>query len=291
MLQARTGRATEAVETFRKIVALRPSSSDAHLNLGIALVDRYDRTTGFSEFLEAERLDPNSPSVHYNLGRYFFETGQYDQARTELEKASQLSPDFVGALYFLALTERQANHAERATDLFAKVVTLQPDNADAQYLLGRNLERAGKTSEAIVHWKMALQADPNLSEALYNLARTLNRLRDPEAHEYQERFDALQKKQQTTDRVRQLGNFAIQAADAQNWPQALQYMQEAISLCGQCSDAAHLHKNLGLMYCHTGNLEDGEKELRAALVLNPNDTEAKNTISVLQSLGAANRKN
>jgi tetratricopeptide (TPR) repeat protein len=290
MLQAKTGRTTEAVGSFRKVVALRPDSSDAHLNLGIALVDQYDRTTGFKEFLEAARLDPNSPGVHYNLGRYFFETGKYDQARTELETASRLLPNFAGALYFLALTERQVNQVGRATELFQKVVALQPDNADAQYLLGRNLERTGKTTEAIAHWKMALQADPNQSEALYNLARTLNRLHDPDAQQYQDRFDALQKKQQTTNRVGQLGNFAIQAANAQNWPQALQQMQEAIALCGQCEEAAHLHRNLGLMYCRTGNLEDGEKELRAALALNPDDVDAKKAIGVLQSLRAANGK-
>jgi tetratricopeptide (TPR) repeat protein len=290
MLQAKTGRAIEAVESFRKVVALQPHSSDAHLNLGIALVDRYDRTTGFKEFLEAARLDPNSPGVHYNLGRFFFETAKYDQARTELETASRLLPNFAGALYFLALTERQVNHVERAIELFQKVVALQPDNADAQYLLGRNLERAGKTAEAIAHWKMALQADPNQSEALYNLARTLNRMHDPEAQQYQDRFHSLQEKQQTAERLGVLGNFAIHAANAQNWPQALQQMQEAIALCGQCEEAAHLHRNLGLMYCRTGNLEDGEKELRAALALNPDDVDAKKTIGVLQSLRATHDK-
>jgi Flp pilus assembly protein TadD len=113
-------------------------------------------------------------------------------------------------------------------------------------------------------------------------------LNDPEAQQYQERFDALQKKQQTTERVSQLGNFAIQAANAQNWPQALAQMKEAIALCGQCRDAAHLHRNLGLMYCRTGNLEDGESELRTALQLDPGDVDARNTIGVLQNLHAAN---
>jgi tetratricopeptide (TPR) repeat protein len=170
------------------------------------------------------------------------------------------------------------------------VVVLQPDNADAQYLLGQYLERAGKTTDAIAHWKLALQADPNQSEALYNLARTLDKLHDPEAAQYRDRFDTLQKNQQITDRVGQLGNFAIQAANAQNWPQALAQMKEAIALCAQCGEAAHLHRNLGLMYCRTGNLEEGEKELRAALELNPNDVDAKKAIGVLQDLHAANDK-
>ncbi len=290
MLEAKTGRGGDAVASFRKVVALQPDSAEAHLNLGIALVDKYDRTGGFKEFKQAARLNATSPRVHYNLGRFFFEAGRYDEARKQLETALGLQPDFAGALYFLALTERQDNRMEQATNLLTKVVALEPGNADAQYLLGRNLEHAGKTSEAIQHWKLALQADPNQSEALYNLARALNKLQDPEAQKYQEQFDTLQRNQQTTDRVGQLGNFAIQAANAQNWPQALAQMKEAIALCGQCGEAAHLHSNLGLMYCRTGNLIDGEMELRRALEFNPNEVEAKKAIVMLQNLHASNGK-
>jgi hypothetical protein len=44
------------------------------------------------------------------------------------------------------------------------------------------------------------------------------------------------------------------------------------------------------MCCHAGNLKDGEKELRAALGLNPNDAEAKKAIDLLQNLHTANHK-
>jgi tetratricopeptide (TPR) repeat protein len=290
MLQTKTGRVTDAIESFRRVVALQPDSSDAHLNLGIALLDAYDRGNGLNEFLEASRLDPNSARVYYNLGRFFFQSQKYDQARAPLETALRLQPDYAQALYFLALTERQEGNEERATELFQRAVALQPDNADAQSLLAQNLERMGRTSEAIAHWKMALQTAPDMSQALYQLFRALNRLHDPEAQQFQDRFEALQKRKRIKDRVGMLGNFAIAAAEAQNWPQALQDMKEAIALCGQCEDAAHLHRNLGLMYCRTGNLQDGEKELRMALALNPDDGDAKNAISVLQRLRISNGK-
>jgi Tfp pilus assembly protein PilF len=67
-------------------------------------------------------------------------------------------------------------------------------------------------------------------------------------------------------------------------------MQEAIALCNQCEQSAHLHRNLGLMYCRTGNLQDGEKELRAALALDPDDVDAKKAIAVLQTLRPVNGK-
>ena len=284
MLQAKTGREPEAIQNFRKAVALAPASPDAHVNLGIALADQYDLAGGLAQFSEAIRLAPRLAKAHYNLGRFYFYTGKYDEARKELETACQIQPDYPDALYSLALTERQLNNAPRATELLEKVVVLSPGNADAQYLLGQNLLQMGKTDEAIVHWKAAVQVDRNQSQSLYNLARTLDKLHDPEAEQYMERFRELEKSQRLFDRVQALGNFAIEAANAQNWPQALEQMKEAIQLCGQCAESAHLHRNLGLIYCRTGNRQDGEKELRAALQLDPHDEDAKKALAQLANL-------
>ena len=252
MLQAKSGSGAEAVKNFQKAVMLEPGSAPAHLNLGIALVDQFDRPGGFKEFSEAARLDPKLAAAHCNLGRFFFETGKYEDADVELKSAIRLQPDYTNALYFLALTAKQENQPERSTELLRRVVALQPDNADAQYLLGQNLEHSGDSSAAIQHWKAAVQADPNHSQALYNLAKSLNKIHDPDAKQYQDRFDALQKSQQIADRVSELGNFALEAANAQNWPQAMEQMNEAIQLCGNCAQSAHLHKNLGLFYGRTG---------------------------------------
>src|SRR5580704_2892603 len=282
MLQAKTGRGTDAVKSFQKAVTLEPASAQAHLNLGIAVVDQFDRPGGFKEFSEAARLDPKLAAAHYNLGRFFFETGAYEDADRELQTAIGLQPDNAGALYFLALTAKQENQVERSTALLHRVVTLQPGNADAQYLLGQNMEHSGDGLGAIQHWKAAVQADPNHSQALYNLAKFLNKIHDPEAQQFQDRFDALQKSQQIADRVSELGNFALEAANAQNWPQAVEQMNEAIQLCGNCPQSAHLHRNLGLFYGRTGNIGEAKKELRTALQLAPDDADAQNALAMLE---------
>jgi len=287
MLQVKTGRGAEAIPTFRKALTLEPDSAEAHLNLGIALVDQYNRPDAFKEFTEAARLNPGFAAVHLNLGRFFFEIGKYEDANRELETSVRLQPNLVGALYFLALSAKQTNQLERSTDYLQRVVELQPDNSDAQYLLGQNLERMGKPGAALEHWKAAVSSDPDHSQALYNLARALNKLHDPEAEQYQDRFDALQRRQQVTDRIEQLGNFALEAANAQNWPQAVAQMIEAIQLCGQCSQGAHLHRNLGLFYGRTGKISEAEKELRTALDLQPNDPDAQKALAVLENLQTA----
>jgi len=194
----------------------------------------------------------------------------------------RLQPNYVDALYFLALTTKQENQPESSTELLRRVVQLQPRNADAQYLLGQDLDHLGDHRGAIEHWKAALQDDPNHSQALFNLAKSLSKTHDPGAKQYQDRFEALQKEQQQADRISELGNLAIEAANAKNWPQALQQMNEAIQLCGNCPQSAHLHKNLGLFYTRTGNVDEAKKELHTALELEPNDSDARNALAAIE---------
>jgi len=290
MVEAKLGRGDDAIAGFRKAVELQPRSSEAHLNLGIALVDGFDRAGGLAEFSEAVRLDPKSASAHFNLGRFYFESSKYADARRELEAASTLQPRFANALYFLALVERQSGNVASSAELLQKVAEMQPAQADAQFLLGQDLEKLGKTTQAIAHWKLALQADPDDSQALYTLARALDKAHDPAAQQYRQRFDDLQKQQQVTDQVGQLGNFAIEASNAQNWPQAIEQMQQAIQLCGDCAESGHLHRNLGLFYCKTGKFEDAENELRKALALDPNDADARKAISIVENLRSSAAK-
>lgn len=283
MLQAKTGRGADAVNSFRKAVTLAPDSAQAHLNLGIALVQQFDRSGGFKELSEAVRLDPKLASAHYNLGRFFFEAGNFEDADKELQTAIRLQPDDAGALYFLALTAKQEGQLNRSTALLERVVALQPDNADAQYLLGQDLEHAGDSLGAAQHWKAAAHADPNYAHALYDLAKSLNKIHDPEAAQYQDRLATLEKNQQIGDRVSELGAFALEAANAHDWPQAVEQMNAAIQLCGNCAQSANLHKNLGFFYRRVGNITEAKRELHAALQLRPNDTDVQSALTAIET--------
>ena len=59
-------------------------------------------------------------------------------------------------------------------------------------------------------------------------------------------------------------------------------MNEAIQLCGNCPQSAHLHKNLGLFYGRTGNIGDAKKELHTALELQPDDSDVRNALAALE---------
>jgi tetratricopeptide (TPR) repeat protein len=245
MVEGKMAHHQESIDAFRKVVALKPESADAHLNLGIALADHYDLQGALREFSEAARLDPNSATAHYNQGRVLYDLDRRQETRPFLETAVRLSPNYPAALYLLGVV---LGTTPQATDVLERLVKVDPQNADGQYLLGQCLLHEHKDQEAIEHWKAAVAADPENSSALYNLARTLNSLHDPEAEQYRARFRALEQTRHLSDRVQSLNNFALEAANARNWTQALAQLQEALQDCGQCKQLPVLHRNLGLIY-------------------------------------------
>jgi Flp pilus assembly protein TadD len=75
----------------------------------------------------------------------------------------------------------------------------------------------------------------------------------------------------------------LASADAHDWPQAIAQLREGIKACGECSARAQLHKDLGLIYCHSGDYKDGRTELLKAQKLSPEDADVKKALSVLES--------
>jgi tetratricopeptide (TPR) repeat protein len=284
MVEARLGKTGEAIVQFRKVIELEPGSSEGHLNLGIALADHLNLEGALAEFSEAVRLRPASSAAHYNKGRALFDLRRIDAAEKELGTAVQLDARAAPALYLLALCAKQQGQFDRSADFAREALAIDPRNSDAEYLLGQNLAKLGKESEAFGHWKKALALDPNHSEALYNLARGLSKT-DPEASkDYQARFVALQQRRQMTDRAGTLANFALDAAAARDWEEAIAKLNEAVEVCGNCPSKADIHKDLGLIYCRSGNLAKGEQQLRLADGLKPNDPDITKSLAIIASL-------
>ena len=84
-------------------------------------------------------------------------------------------------------------------------------------------------------------------------------------------YSDVQKNRDIVDQAGTLGNDALAAGAAHDWPEAIRQFQKAIEVCGDCAIKADLHKKLGLTDCQMGDIDNGEKELRLALALKPAD--------------------
>ena len=92
----------ETIGCYRTALALRPTASAAHVNLGIALQARNQLEEAIAEYEKAIELDPNHANAHVNLGAALRVKGQLDEAISEFRKAIELDPSLANAHHNLA---------------------------------------------------------------------------------------------------------------------------------------------------------------------------------------------
>lgn len=283
MILSRLDRKREAIEYLRKACAFDPSSPDAHLNLGLALADEVKEDSALDEFSEAIRLAPGSAVAHYNKGRILLDMQRSDEAKPELEASLRLNPNLPGSWYLLGVIAMQALMDDDAVQDFRKVIALEPRNPEAHFMLGREMLNTDDKTGAIAEWRKAIEIQPNYGEALYNLARILAKSNPQESKLLVSRVENMHAQERVMDRARTLGNFALAAADAHDWPQAISQLKEALTVCGECAALPRLHKDLGLIYCRSGDFRNGRAELLAAQKLSPDDEEIRKSLQLLPS--------
>jgi tetratricopeptide (TPR) repeat protein len=247
------------------------------------LADQFDLLGALAEFSEAVRLAPDAYAPHYNKGRVLVDLRRNEEAKLELQAAAEFDPHSVDSRYLLGLIEKQAGNTEESIRLLEKAVALEPNHPDALYLLGQGLLKRGDSVGAIARWRRVIEINPDHAEALYNLSRLLTKSDPEEAKRLQARFETLQRNQHITDRAQTLGNFALASAAARDWPQAIAQLKEGLQLCGDCSALPLLRKDLGLIYCRSGDLKNGLAELLEAQKLAPNDADIEQAIRMIQS--------
>jgi tetratricopeptide (TPR) repeat protein len=281
-VQAQLGKLPESIATFHKVIELDPLSADAHENLGIALADRSDLADAFKESSMATQLAPGLAGAHFLRGRILSDLGEQEEARVEFRKTLDIDPKFAEALYYWAALEGDEGNTEMQGSLLTRYVKLRPDQAKAFDQLGHVLEEEHRESEAVVAWKRAIALNPRYSGAIYSLARALKGTDPVESKQLMERVQELEHDQQTIDKVNLLGNQANAKMYEGNYKGAIDDLTNAIVLCGRCSLLGALEKNLGLAYCHAGQLDAGERELKIALSLIPDDPSVHAALQVAE---------
>jgi tetratricopeptide (TPR) repeat protein len=250
-VQEQLGKLPESIETFRKVIELDPRSADAHENLAIALGDRSDLADALKESSLATQLAPGSASAHFLRGRLLSDLGKHEEARDEFRKTLDIAPEYAEALHYWAALEGDEGNTEIQGNLLKRYVRLRPDQATAFDQLGHVLEEEHRESEA-------------------------------ESRQLMERAQELGSDQRTIDRINLLGTQANAKMYEANYKGAIDDLTNAIVLCGRCKLLGALEKNLGLAYCHAGQLDAGERDLKISESLIPDDPDVKTALQIVE---------
>jgi tetratricopeptide (TPR) repeat protein len=283
MTLARQSRPKDAAEVFREVVKLRPDSSEAHLSLGVVLADASLPEQALPEFERALELAPKFPPALFYRGRALYDLRRYDEARAALVEAGQAAGRNPDVLRFLGMTLSRLGRNEEAADALRESIAMNAKSDVAHEELGRALLSLGRRDQAIASLKRAVELNPRNTAATATLLRELYRAKSDEAPEYSAKLRDLKQEESATVRAKTLSNFALQAAEAEDWPKAVGQLEQAIEACGECSILALLHKNLGLILAQSGDSARALEQLRKARKLDAQDPDIGYALTLVET--------
>jgi tetratricopeptide (TPR) repeat protein len=117
----------------------------------------------WDEAIEAYRrvvaIDPGYAAAWNNLGLLLHRMGQYDEARQAYLTALEQDDRCCQAAYNLGSLHEDRGDVELAIRHYRLALELAPDYADAHFNLAAALSRAGRAAEAVRHWQRYVELD------------------------------------------------------------------------------------------------------------------------------------
>jgi tetratricopeptide (TPR) repeat protein len=104
-------------------------------------------------------IDPSYAAAWNNLGLLLHRLGRYDEARTAYAAALRESAACAEAAYNLGSLSEDTGDVEEAIRCYRRALDVSPDYADAHFNLAGALSRAGRGDEAVAHWQRYLDLD------------------------------------------------------------------------------------------------------------------------------------
>jgi tetratricopeptide (TPR) repeat protein len=176
----------EAVEFFKKAVAVEPTYAKGHVNLGVAYSMLNDNDKALAAFEEAVRVDPSSVEAWENLGITYQTMSEYAKAREAFAKVVELDPEYVNGKFALADMYFNEGNYEKALEFYEETAEAKSDDPALQYQIGASNFSLEKYSEAAMAFQKAaaLSKDTDMElyfDAMYNLAIAYLRVEEYEA--------------------------------------------------------------------------------------------------------------
>jgi tetratricopeptide (TPR) repeat protein len=104
-------------------------------------------------------MDPTYAAAWNNLGLLLHRMGRYDEARDAYSAALKAEPRLAEAAYNLGSLDEDCGDVEQAVGHYRQALALRPDYADAHFNLAAVLSRTGRTEPAMAHWQRYLDLD------------------------------------------------------------------------------------------------------------------------------------
>ncbi len=289
-----------AAEALRQFLAEKPDDAYAHFHLAYALTGLGQREEARAEYERAIALKNDFTEAHLNLGLLLLDSDPA-AAAAHFARASELMPALARPWFLWGLALERAGQREQAIAHYREAIKLDARNFDLQFALARALLAENRPAEAEAAFRTALELKPGSAPARLGLAESLIAQEKLEAAAaaltvyLAAEPDDQSSRRQLAAAYLDLGHFAEALAELDRLAAAgqadatlhklraaalmgLQRNDEALASLEQAADLepadAEVQARLGRLYLQRRNYTAAERALRRALELNPQNTAA-----------------
>jgi len=256
-------------------------SADELLEAGVAALNAGNAREAIPLLQHAVEIDPKSKQGWNDLGLAYLRLGQFDEAAAAFQKQIAVNPYDEHVYNYLGLTLQQQQKFPEAADAFRKQIEVNPLDPIAHAALGALFLEQHKYSEAIPELDKATVLAPDNAELEVSLGNAF--LNTGEKDKALEAFEkgvdlaqtpvvwnnvayALAEHNIELDKAAQYAESAI-AATAANL-RNVELARLSLDDLTQVASIGVYWDTLGWVYFRQGNLDQAERYIRAAWLLN-----------------------
>jgi len=119
----------QAVDEFKKALALAPGSARERLNYALSLLRAGQTADAIAELQRVQQQDPSLPHTWFNLGIAYKKDSQYDKAIAQFEQMVKLAPNEPISHYNLGYLYKLTDKPADALREFERAAALDPNLA------------------------------------------------------------------------------------------------------------------------------------------------------------------
>jgi tetratricopeptide (TPR) repeat protein len=164
-----TGKAPQAVEIYRRLVARRPGDAAMYHDLAVAATAAGMTAEATRAEQAALALQPSNAAASNGLGLMLVAQGRAPEALSAFERAVREDPSNAVFWTNLGNARRDSGDSAGAEQAYRRALEVDPRSADAANGMGVLLVQSHRSPEAVAWFERALAGAPAFTEARLNL--------------------------------------------------------------------------------------------------------------------------
>ena len=143
------GMLDEAIDQYKKSVAINPNLGQVRANLGFAYLKKGMLNEARSELIRAIELNPNGAEAHVNMGQVLFYSGRSDDAIRFLRRGFRLNP-IPSSYHYSTLGQayRANGQYQESIAVAKKSLQMNPDQLTPCVTLAASYSALNRSEEA-----------------------------------------------------------------------------------------------------------------------------------------------